>query len=54
MRAIEQVTNVGIMTPDIGGSATTLEVTEAVCRAVRGANTFIAEASRAEHEAPTL
>jgi tartrate dehydrogenase/decarboxylase/D-malate dehydrogenase len=38
MQAIEQVTSAGIMTPDIGGTATTREVTESVCEAIRGAN----------------
>ncbi len=36
MRAVEQVCAAGIMTPDIGGTATTKEVTRAVCDAVRG------------------
>jgi tartrate dehydrogenase/decarboxylase / D-malate dehydrogenase len=38
MRAVEQVCAAGIVTPDLGGSATTKEVTRAVCEAVRGAN----------------
>ena len=38
MRAVEQVCAAGIMTPDLGGKATTAEVTRAVCEAVRGAN----------------
>ncbi len=38
MAAVEQVTAEGIMTPDIGGTATTQEVTDAVCEAIRGAN----------------
>jgi len=38
MRAIEQVCAAGILTPDVGGTATTLEVTEAVIAAIRGAN----------------
>jgi tartrate dehydrogenase/decarboxylase/D-malate dehydrogenase len=39
MAAIEQVTRAGIaLTPDLGGTATTADVTEAVCRAVRSAN----------------
>ena len=38
MRAVEQVCAAGIMTPDIGGTATTREVTEAVVAAIRGAN----------------
>ena len=38
MRAVEQVCAAGITTPDLGGRATTKEVTRAVCEAVRGAN----------------
>ena len=38
MRAVEQVCAAGILTPDIGGKATTTEVTQAVCEALRGAN----------------
>ena len=38
MRAVEQVCAAGIVTPDLGGRATTKEVTRAVCDAVRGAN----------------
>ena len=38
MRAVESVCAAGIATPDIGGTATTGEVTEAVCDAIRGAN----------------
>jgi tartrate dehydrogenase/decarboxylase / D-malate dehydrogenase len=38
MRAVEQVCAAGIMTPDLGGKATTAEVTNAVCQAVRGMN----------------
>ncbi|GAB4183047.1 MAG: tartrate dehydrogenase [Thalassobaculales bacterium] len=38
MRAVEQVTAAGIRTPDLGGTATTREVTEAVCEAIRAAN----------------
>ena len=38
MRAVEQVCAAGIMTPDLGGKATTAEVTNAVCKAVRGMN----------------
>jgi tartrate dehydrogenase/decarboxylase/D-malate dehydrogenase len=38
MRAVEQVTAAGILTPDVGGSATTKEVTEAVTKAIHGAN----------------
>lgn len=40
MRAIEAVTASGTcLTPDLGGAATTDQVTEAVCDAIRGANT---------------
>jgi tartrate dehydrogenase/decarboxylase/D-malate dehydrogenase len=38
MRAIEHVCANGVMTPDLGGKATTAEVTRAVCEAVRGLN----------------
>jgi tartrate dehydrogenase/decarboxylase/D-malate dehydrogenase len=38
MRAIEQVCAAGILTPDLGGKATTKDVTRAVVEAVRGAN----------------
>ncbi|MSU89472.1 hypothetical protein GE300_07565 [Rhodobacteraceae bacterium 2CG4] len=38
MRAVEAICAAGIATPDIGGTATTGEVTEAVCDAIRGAN----------------
>jgi tartrate dehydrogenase/decarboxylase / D-malate dehydrogenase len=38
MRAVEQVCAAGIMTPDLGGKATTKEVTRAVCEAVRAIN----------------
>lgn len=38
MRAVEQVCALGVMTPDLGGSATTADVTRAVCDAVRGLN----------------
>jgi tartrate dehydrogenase/decarboxylase/D-malate dehydrogenase len=39
MRAIETVTAAGApLTPDLGGKATTRAVTEAVCDAIRGAN----------------
>lgn len=37
-RAIEHVCASGIMTPDLGGTATTREVTEALCRSIRGDN----------------
>jgi tartrate dehydrogenase/decarboxylase / D-malate dehydrogenase len=38
MRAIEHVCASGVITPDLGGKATTAEVTHAVCEAVRGLN----------------
>ncbi|TIO05128.1 tartrate dehydrogenase [Mesorhizobium sp.] len=38
MRAVEAVTAEGVMTPDVGGDATTQEVTNAVCRAIHGSN----------------
>lgn len=38
MKAVEHVCAAGIMTPDIGGSATTQEVTDRVCEAIRGSN----------------
>jgi tartrate dehydrogenase/decarboxylase/D-malate dehydrogenase len=38
MAAVEQVCAAGILTPDLGGSATTKDVTRAVCEAIRGAN----------------
>ena len=38
LRAVEQVCQDGIMTPDVGGTATTDEVTSALCHAIRGAN----------------
>ena len=38
MRAVEKVCAEGILTPDVGGTATTKEVTEAVCEAIRGEN----------------
>jgi tartrate dehydrogenase/decarboxylase/D-malate dehydrogenase len=34
MTAIERVTAAGQLTPDLGGTATTAQVTEAVCRAL--------------------
>jgi tartrate dehydrogenase/decarboxylase/D-malate dehydrogenase len=36
MRAIERVTSTGLYTPDLGGTATTLAVTRAVCEAIDG------------------
>jgi tartrate dehydrogenase/decarboxylase/D-malate dehydrogenase len=38
MCAVEAVTSEGVLTPDIGGTATTQEVTDAVCRMIRGSN----------------
>ena len=38
MRAVEQVTRAGILTPDVGGTATTNTVTEAVIAAIHGSN----------------
>jgi tartrate dehydrogenase/decarboxylase/D-malate dehydrogenase len=38
MRAVESVSAEGIMTPDVGGKATTQEVTDAVCEAIRVSN----------------
>jgi tartrate dehydrogenase/decarboxylase/D-malate dehydrogenase len=38
MRAVEKVCAAGIMTPDVGGNATTREVTDAVIGAIAGAN----------------
>ncbi|PHK93276.1 tartrate dehydrogenase [Pseudoroseomonas rhizosphaerae] len=38
MRAVERVTASGLLTPDLGGTATTRQVTEAVCDAIHSAN----------------
>ena len=38
MKAVEDVCAAGIMTPDVGGGATTAEVTDAVINAIRGSN----------------
>jgi tartrate dehydrogenase/decarboxylase/D-malate dehydrogenase len=38
MRAVEQVTGAGILTPDVGGTANTKEVTEAVVDAIHSSN----------------
>jgi len=36
--AVEQVCAAGILTPDLGGKATTADVTRAVCEALQGSN----------------
>ncbi len=38
MRAVEKVCSDGVMTPDVGGSSNTQDVTDAVCDAIRGDN----------------
>jgi tartrate dehydrogenase/decarboxylase / D-malate dehydrogenase len=38
MRAVEAVCAQGVMTPDVGGTATTAQVTDAVCESIRSAN----------------
>jgi tartrate dehydrogenase/decarboxylase/D-malate dehydrogenase len=38
MTAVERVLADGVLTPDLGGTATTQDVTEAVAAAVAGAN----------------
>jgi len=38
MRAVESVTGSGLLTPDLGGTATTRQVTDAVLAAIYGAN----------------
>lgn len=38
MQAVEKVCADGVMTPDVGGDATTQQVADAVCEAIRGAN----------------
>ena len=38
MRAVEKVCAEGILTPDVGGTASTQQVTDAVCDAIRGEN----------------
>ncbi len=38
MAAVEKVCGTGLMTPDLGGTATTNDVTAAVCDAIRGSN----------------
>ncbi len=39
MQAVERVTGSGLLTPDLGGKATTREVTAAVCDALHSSNT---------------
>ena len=39
MKAVEQVCAEGIMTPDVGGTATTRDVTDAVINAIHRSNT---------------
>jgi len=38
MAAVERVTVAGVLTPDLGGAATTQQVTDAVCEAIHSAN----------------
>ncbi|MEK1930583.1 MAG: tartrate dehydrogenase [Pararhizobium sp.] len=38
MSAVERVTEAGILTPDVGGTANTRQVTDAVCNAIAGSN----------------
>ena len=38
MAAVERVTEAGVLTPDVGGSANTEQVTRAVCEAILGSN----------------
>ena len=38
MRAVEKVCVNGVLTPDVGGEATTQQVTDAVCEAIRSEN----------------
>lgn len=38
MQAVERVTAAGILTPDVGGTANTKDVTQAVCEAIAGSN----------------
>ena len=38
MQAVEKVTGDGIRTPDVGGTANTQQVTDAVCEAIRASN----------------
>src|SRR5262249_61993542 len=47
MRAIEKVTaDPSLHTPDLGGSATTLQVTDALVRAIRGDNAYASDPPR--------
>lgn len=41
MASIERVCVEGIMTPDVGGTANTKTVTDAVCEAIRGSNVLV-------------
>jgi tartrate dehydrogenase/decarboxylase/D-malate dehydrogenase len=41
MHAVEAVTGSGVRTPDVGGTATTKDVTAAVCEAIRGSNVVV-------------
>ena len=38
MAAVERVRAAGVLTPDVGGKATTKEVTDAVIDAINGSN----------------
>jgi tartrate dehydrogenase/decarboxylase/D-malate dehydrogenase len=38
MRAVEKVTKSGVKTPDVGGTATTRDVTDAVVKAIQSSN----------------
>jgi len=38
MTAVERVCAAGVLTPDVGGKATTKEVTDAVIDAIHGSN----------------
>ncbi|WP_366655505.1 tartrate dehydrogenase [Fodinicurvata sp. EGI_FJ10296] len=38
MRAVDAVCGAGVLTPDVGGTATTREVTDAVIKAIQGSN----------------
>ncbi|KAA3498282.1 tartrate dehydrogenase [Rhizobium rhizogenes] len=45
MNAVERVTAAGILTPDVGGTANTQQVTDAVCEAIAGSNILKAVAA---------